>query len=126
MAGKYLINDYSNEGDVSPNTRGAFCDNGDPCTDVQSTCGGYSENCHGYGPGVNEFDSCKIIGNNEFTKALELYESAATLLTGNLDYIHTFVDMENVTVDAQWTSTGNVETTCMAALGDRYFKVTLR
>jgi neutral ceramidase len=26
----------SNEGDVSPNTRGAFCDNGSPC-DVRTT-----------------------------------------------------------------------------------------
>ena len=28
--------------------------------------------------------------------------------------------MENVTVDAMWTSTGTVETTCLAALGDSF------
>jgi hypothetical protein len=29
-----------------------------------------------------------------------------------------WVNMENTTVDARWTHSGQIETTCLAALGD--------
>lgn len=45
---------------------GAFCDNGAPCDHAHSTCGGTSQNCHGYGPGRNEFESNAIIGTQQF------------------------------------------------------------
>jgi neutral ceramidase len=35
----------SNEGDVSPNTRGPSCPDGSPCDDVHSTCNGKSQGC---------------------------------------------------------------------------------
>lgn len=110
----------SNEGDVSPNTLGAFCDNGVPCDFAHSTCGGTSQNCHGYGPGKDMFQSTQIIGTNQFKKALELYESASTMLSGPLQYIHTFIDMTDVIVDGKWTPSGENETTCIGALGDSF------
>jgi neutral ceramidase len=110
----------SNEGDVSPNTMGAFCDNGDPCDFAHSTCNGRSQNCHGYGPGKNDFESTRIIGMKQFEKALELYNSANVELSGPIDYIHTFIDMSNVTVTPQFTSTGQIGYTCVAALGDGF------
>jgi neutral ceramidase len=110
----------SNEGDVSPNTKGAFCDNGDPCDFAHSTCNGRSQNCHGYGPGKDDFQSTRIIGTKQFEKALELYNTASIELSGPIDYIHTFIDMSNVTVSPQFTSTGQIGYTCVAALGDGF------
>ncbi len=56
-----LIMYTSNEGDVSPNTMGAKCPDGTPCAD-DSTCGGKNEHCIAAGPGVDMFDSTRIIG----------------------------------------------------------------
>lgn len=115
----------SNEGDVTPNTKGAFCDDGSECDARTSTCPNErgmmsSALCHGYGPGEDMFDSTKVIGHNQAEFALNLYESAATTLQGGFGYVHTFVNMENVTVSPSFTSTGVQETTCPAALGDAF------
>eukprot|EP01114_Cavostelium_apophysatum_P007011 TRINITY_DN1866_c0_g1_i1.p1 TRINITY_DN1866_c0_g1~~TRINITY_DN1866_c0_g1_i1.p1 ORF type:complete len:766 (-),score=167.78 TRINITY_DN1866_c0_g1_i1:1192-3147(-) len=110
----------SNEGDVSPNTRGAFCDNGDPCEFAHSTCGGRSENCHGYGPGKTDFESTLIIGQKQFNKAVELYEKATTQIVGTVNFIHTYVDMSNVTVNANFSGTGEDGYTCHGSLGDSF------
>lgn len=53
----------SNEGDVSPNTRGPHCPDGTPCAN-DSTCNGKNEQCIASGPGVDMFDSTKIIGTS--------------------------------------------------------------
>lgn len=110
----------TNSGDVSPNTKGAFCDNGEPCEEAHSTCGGTSENCHGYGPGDTDFESTLIIGDNQFEKAVELYESATEKLTGPIDYIHTFINMGNITVSAEFSGSGKTEYTCSGSLGDSF------
>jgi neutral ceramidase len=110
----------SNEGDVTPNTKGAFCDNGMPCDFAHSTCGGYSQGCHGYGPGKDQFENTKIIGGNQFKKAVELYESAKVQLNGPIQYIHTFVDMHNVVVQPAFTGLNEPVSTCLAALGDSF------
>src|SRR5690606_26340927 len=120
----------SNEGDVSPNTLGAFCWNGQPCEEAHSTCGGESQGCRGYGPGgLNDFLSTKIIGSNQFEKALDLFlgknSSSSSffslLLSGPLDYIHQFVDMTNVSIPNSPYSSNNASvTTCPSALGDSF------
>lgn len=66
------------------------------------------------------FESTQIIGTHQFNKAVELFEGAVTPLVGPIDYIHTYVDMSNVTVDASYTSTGETGVTCRGSLGDRY------
>lgn len=108
----------SNLGDVSPNTRGAFCPDGTPCTFNTSTCGGKTEGCIASGPGVNQYDSMNIIGQMQVDAAMELYESATEELTNEgINYRHQYFDMQNITVDATWTSTGESGQTCLAAMG---------
>lgn len=108
----------TNEGDVSPNTRGPKCiDTGKPCDLLHSTCDGSVKYCIAFGPGKDQFESTKIIGTNQMKKALELYESATTVVSGPLSVRHTFIKMDNITVSPQYTSTGQEEHTCRAAMG---------
>lgn len=59
-----------------------------------------------------------IIGSNQFKKAKELYENAPRqALSVSVDYAHTFLDMQNVTVDAEWNQDGKPGKTCVAGLG---------
>jgi neutral ceramidase len=76
--------------------------------------------CRALGPGSTDFESTQIIGTNQFQMALQLYQTATTEITGPITWVHTWVNMENTTVDAQWTHSGQVETTCLAALGDGF------
>jgi len=110
----------TNEGDVSPNTKGAFCPDGKPCDDAHSTCNGKSQECRGIGPGKDMFESTQIIGTNQFKQALALYNNASEQLTGSISYVHMFVDMTQVNVSAEWSGTGQTETTCSGALGDSF------
>lgn len=117
----------SNEGDVTPNTHGAWCNDGTPCDARTSTCPGkngipLAELCNGRGPGEdnNNFESCRIIGGNQAQMAIDLYDAATTQLQGPIAYVHTFVNMEGLAVSGEYTTTGNNETTCYAALGDAF------
>ena len=107
----------TNLGDVSPNTRGAFCaDTGEPCEMTHSTCGGRNEMCRGIGPGKNGdmFDSTRIIAEKQYEKAEELWKSANEELVGPVDVRQTWVDMTNLT----FVSTKNETlSTCGSAFG---------
>lgn len=83
----------SNEGDVSPNIYGG-------------------EN----GGGANDFDSTKISGEKQYNKAVALYNSATALVTGGVDYRHSYVKMDAVSVAPAWTD-GSWRSTCPAAIG---------
>jgi len=107
----------SNLGDVSPNTRGPRCPDGTPCDFNTSTCGGFSQGCIASGPGVDQYDSQRIIGQMQIDAAMDLYNRATMELSGGVDYRHQYFNMENLTVSAQWTSTGQNATTCNAAMG---------
>ncbi|XP_071952076.1 uncharacterized protein [Antedon mediterranea] len=105
----------SNLGDVSPNTDGAKCiDTGKPCERNSSTCDGKVEKCIASGPGVDMFDSTKIIGTSQYKKAMELYTSATIKLSGPVQFIHQFLDMTNMTVKYNDTYKGK---TCKPAMG---------
>lgn len=112
----------TNEGDVSPNTQGPTCPDGSPCDSPTSTCPPFNRNegCIAKGPGKDMYESTQIIGNNQFQKAVELFNGASTVLQGPISFVHTYVDFHNVTVEAEWTSTGKVEKTCHGALGDSF------
>jgi neutral ceramidase len=80
----------TNLGDVSPNTLGAKCsggpDEGLPCDPATSTCpDGHgqrrNELCLAYGPGVDMYDSARIIGGKQAAHALDLLNSTGTVLT---------------------------------------------
>lgn len=110
----------SNEGDVSPNTRGAACPDGSPCDFVHSTCGdpARGQTCLATGPGVDQYDSMRIIGQRQVDAAMRLYNSASVPLSAaGVDYRFQYVDMESVEVSGKFTSTGRTEHTCPPALG---------
>jgi len=112
----------SNEGDVSPNVLGFFCDNGDPCDFYKSTCDGAAQGCHSYGPGKNNdnFENVEMIGRQQFEKALSMFENATVPLTGSVDYRHTFINMENILVEPAFSGLNTTVQTCKASLGDSF------
>lgn len=110
----------SNCGDVSPNVLGAFCiDSGLPCDFNHSTCNGKNELCYGRGPGYpDEFESTCIIGERQFRKAVELFNTATEQLTGKVGYKHAYVDFSNLEVGLPKRGGGTeVVKTCPAAMG---------
>uniref|UniRef100_A0A8C5TZB4 Neutral ceramidase n=1 Tax=Malurus cyaneus samueli TaxID=2593467 RepID=A0A8C5TZB4_9PASS len=109
----------SNLGDVSPNTRGPSCANtGESCDNPQSSCPiGGAAMCMARGPGKDMFESTRIIGQNLYLKAKELYEKASQELTGPLSSAHQWVNMSNVSVELNATHTVK---TCKPALGHSF------
>lgn len=110
----------ANEGDCSPNTQGAHCPDGTPCSWNSSTCNGRTQMCRATGPGATDFETCQIIGERIFNFSVELYENATKTqpLSGPLSYIHQWIPMYNITVEPPYTWDGQPHTTCIAALGD--------
>ncbi|XP_054157327.1 putative neutral ceramidase C [Oppia nitens] len=107
----------TNEGDVSPNTRGPRCvDTGLPCDAVSSTCNGDITKCIASGPGKDMFESTQIIGEQQYKKAKELYDSANQEIVGPIDYIHQTINMENIEVKLPNNRQQTVST-CKAAMG---------
>jgi len=86
----------SNEGDVTPNI-----------------CGG-ADGC-----GANDVESTKLSGEKQYDRAVRLYDSATTLLTGGIDYRHAYVKMDEVEVMPQYAD-GVSRRTCTAAIGIRF------
>ncbi|KAK6935781.1 Neutral/alkaline non-lysosomal ceramidase, N-terminal [Dillenia turbinata] len=110
----------SNCGDVSPNVLGAFCiDTGLPCDFNHSTCGGKNELCYGRGPGYpDEFESTRIIGDRQFKKAVDLFNSATEQLTGKVEFRQTFLDFSQLEVKIPKQGRGyDTVKTCPAAMG---------
>lgn len=114
----------TNLGDVSPNTKGPHCrDTGLPCDNPHSTCNNRSQQCSGIGPGVDMYDSCRIIATKQFHKATQLLAAPSAplqpqALRGYVDYRHSFVTMPGLKVS---DSSGKpLGTLCKAAMGDSF------
>uniref|UniRef100_A0A803W9Z0 Neutral ceramidase n=1 Tax=Ficedula albicollis TaxID=59894 RepID=A0A803W9Z0_FICAL len=109
----------SNLGDVSSNTRGPFCaSTGESCDNPQSSCPvGGAAMCMAQGPGKDMFESTRIIGQNLYLKAKELYEEASQEVTGPLSSAHQWVNMSDVSVELN--ATHRVKT-CKPALGHSF------
>ncbi|XP_005154078.2 putative neutral ceramidase C [Melopsittacus undulatus] len=109
----------SNLGDVSPNTKGPLCINtGVSCNNPESTCPvGGAKMCMAMGPGNDMFESTRIIGQNIYSKARELYEKASQEITGPLSSAHQWVNMSDVSVELNATHTVK---TCKPALGHSF------
>ncbi|XP_002993682.2 neutral ceramidase 2 [Selaginella moellendorffii] len=103
----------TNEGDVSPNTLGAFCgDTNLRCDFNHSTCNGSNELCIARGPGYpDHFASTEIIATRQMESAIELFANAKDLLKGPVNYRQSYVDFTNISIAAQSA------TTCPAAMG---------
>ncbi|XP_068115033.1 neutral ceramidase [Hyperolius riggenbachi] len=106
----------SNLGDVTPNTKGPICTNtGLPCEPFTSTCPEFGvTTCIATGPGENYFESTRIIGEQLFLKAVDLYQNASKELHGDVNTAHQWVNMSDVTVQLNDTHTGK---TCRPGLG---------
>jgi neutral ceramidase len=83
----------SNEGDVSPNVYGGRD-----------------------GRGGSEEEATRRSGRAQYEKARSLYEAATQSLVGGVDYRHTYVKMDAVTVAARFGE-GTARATCKAAIG---------
>ncbi|KAG6451902.1 hypothetical protein O3G_MSEX007390 [Manduca sexta] len=87
----------SNLGDVSPNTRGARCEfSGAECDNQFLLCRA-QERCFSQGPGVDMFDSTRIIGHAVFEGAMDALHYHGEELRGELAVVHQFVDMPAAT-----------------------------
>jgi len=113
----------ANQGDVSPNTKGAFCNEGpnagQPCDKLTSTCPNdrginLVQLCTAQGPaGKNDRENTRIIGENQYRKAIELFINATQHLGGRLRYRQSFVNMTHLVVEVN----GYNYTTCKPAMG---------
>ncbi|OTA56306.1 ceramidase family protein [Hypoxylon sp. EC38] len=115
----------ANVGDTTPNTLGAWCDDGSgqQCSFENSTCAdGKSQHCHGRGPLFTALDlgiaSCYEIGKRQYDGARSVYDSldsSGTPVVGStVKSFHFYHDM------AFWKfqlENGTEIQTCPAALG---------
>ncbi|KAK4159098.1 Neutral/alkaline nonlysosomal ceramidase [Cladorrhinum sp. PSN259] len=118
----------ANVGDTSPNTLGAWCDDGSgqQCDFQTSTCAdGKSQSCHGRGPFFYKLDlgvsSCYDIASKQFSGAKSLYNSlssSSTPVTGpTVKSFHYYQDMRYYTFSLP---NGTQVQTCPAALGHSF------
>jgi len=107
----------ANEGDVSPNTDGPKCPDGNACDAETSTCDGKNEGCIAAGPGQDMFESTYIIGQTQSDAAINLYENAVEKLSGPVDFIHTYINFSSIAVDPEFAEGVENATTCLAAVG---------
>lgn len=66
----------------------------------------------------DEFESTRLIGERQFKKAADLFNTASEEIQGKIDYRHAFVDFSQleVTIDGQ-DGGYEVVKTCPAAMG---------
>ncbi|XP_020676863.1 neutral ceramidase 2 [Dendrobium catenatum] len=109
----------TNCGDVSPNVLGTFCiDTGLPCDFNHSTCNGKNELCYGRGPGYpDEIESTRIIGDRQFTKAVDLFNTASEQIKGKVEFHHAYIDFSQLEVTVSSSEGKQVVKTCPAAMG---------
>ncbi len=79
---------------------------------AQSNCGDVTPNLtlNQRGPGKDEFDSTRIMGQRQCDAAIKLYESATEELTGPIDSRQSYVDFGNLLVRDEWTHAGDQRT----------------
>lgn len=85
---------------------------------AQSNCGDVTGNLNldNTGPGVDDYDSARIIGQRQLDVATALMASASERLEGGVDYRLTAVDFTDLEVGDAFTGTGT-QTTCFPAYG---------
>lgn len=99
----------------SPNILGPHCiDTGLPCDFYNSTCGGKNKGCIAFGPGVDMFDSTRIIAERQYNKAMELFNNANIKIRGPVEFRHQYIDMTHQNITRK---DGSTVTTCKPAMG---------
>ncbi|KAI1343016.1 Neutral/alkaline nonlysosomal ceramidase [Xylariaceae sp. FL0016] len=115
----------ANVGDTTPNTLGAWCDDGsgEMCSLENSTCAdGLSQSCHGRGPAFQVLDlgvtSCYDIGTRQYNGARSVYDSfnsSGTPVVGST--VKSFHFFQNMSYFEFELDNGTAVQTCPAALG---------
>lgn len=84
----------------------------------QSYSGDVSPNIYGgtTGYGNNDFESTAYAGEKQYLKAKELVNSAATRVSGEIEYKHSYIDFSNINIDPKY-SDGTPRRTYPAAIG---------
>ncbi|CDS09532.1 hypothetical protein LRAMOSA10892 [Lichtheimia ramosa] len=107
----------ANEGDVSPNTAGAFCTGTDiPCDgSLDTQCPGSSK-CFGRGPGwqISDYESNRIIGQRQADFAIELLKNADHMVQGPVDFRQKYWDITKTIIKKR---DGTFGSPCPAAIG---------
>lgn len=85
---------------------------------AQANAGDVSPNPYGHegGNGTEGLKNIERAGKPQYDMAKRLYDSATEVVTGGVDYRHTFVDMGHVPVNPDY-SDGKPQITCPAAIG---------
>ncbi len=85
---------------------------------AQSNCGDVTGNLNlnNTGPGKDEFESTRIIGQRQFEVAWQLYNDASEKLAGTIDVRHAIIDFSKLTVENEFSQAGTV-TTAAASYG---------
>ena len=79
---------------------------------AQTNCGDVTSNLNldNTGPGANDFESTRIIGERQLAKALALFDEADERLAGPIATRHTFVDFSDLEVSGEFTGAGDQHT----------------
>ena len=85
---------------------------------AQSNAGDVTPNLNldNTGPGVDEFDNTKIIGDRQLAVALALFDSASEAVEGKIDYRQIYVDLSAYEVQDEFSHAGT-QHTCPSAFG---------
>lgn len=85
---------------------------------AQAHAGDVSPNEYGHegGAGVEGIHAVEKAGDAQYAKAKELYQQAQTVVTGGVDFIHTYVTLDDVVIMPEYTD-GQLQKTCTAAIG---------
>ena len=85
---------------------------------AQSTPGDVTPNLNldNTGPGVDDFDSTRIIGQRQLDVALALFDDATEQLQGPIQSQQMYVDLSNYNIGNEYTGDGN-QSTCPSAYG---------
>jgi neutral ceramidase len=85
---------------------------------AQSNCGDVTGNLNldNTGPGVDDYDSARVIGQRQLDTATALFDSASEALRGGLDYRFALVDFTDLEVTDEFTGSGP-QRTCFPAYG---------
>jgi hypothetical protein len=88
-----------------------------------SVCSGRGNDCVRRGPGVDQTDSTRIIGQRIYNAASSLLRSGGGReLVGNVGFIHQFINMPTATGTYRNPNTGVLQNVrgCLAAFGHSF------
>lgn len=79
---------------------------------AQSNCGDVTSNLNlnNTGPGKDDFESTRIIGERQLAEAVRLFRTANEPLAAKIDYRHRYVDFSTLTVGDEYTHAGEQRT----------------